>query len=68
MTQPDSEKTSLKYPALTARKRNILAFIEASTKKNGYPPSLREIGEATQLESTSSVVHHIRSLVSRDPD
>ena len=57
---------------LTERQRGILNFIESETKTRGYPPSVREIGEAVGLTSTSTVHAHLASLqrmgyLRRDP-
>ncbi|MGH9276865.1 MAG: transcriptional repressor LexA [Acidimicrobiales bacterium] len=57
---------------LTPRQRGILDFIEAQTRQRGYPPSVREIGEAVGLTSTSTVHAHLNSLqkmgyLRRDP-
>ena len=57
---------------LTERQRGILNFIESETKQRGYPPSVREIGEAVGLTSTSTVHAHLASLqrlgyLRRDP-
>jgi repressor LexA len=57
---------------LTERQRGILNFIEAETAQRGYPPSVREIGEAVGLTSTSTVHAHLASLqrlgyLRRDP-
>jgi repressor LexA len=40
----------------------ILDFIRDHIEKRGYPPSVREIGDAVELTSTSSVHHHLRRL------
>ncbi|OHV03609.1 transcriptional repressor LexA [Mycobacterium talmoniae] len=58
---------------LTARQRTILDVIRASVTKRGYPPSIREIGDAVGLTSTSSVAHQLRTLerkgyLRRDPN
>jgi repressor LexA len=58
--------------ALTARQRGILEFIEAQMQERGYPPSVREIGEAVGLTSTSTVHAHLGTLqklgyLRRDP-
>ena len=42
--------------------QNILAFIEKYIDENGYPPSVREIGEAVDLKSTSTVHGHLNRL------
>jgi len=58
---------------LTARQRLILDVIRASVEHRGYPPSVREIGEAVGLLSTSSVAHQLTTLqkkgyLRRDPN
>ena len=40
---------------LTWRQRKVLQVIRESVQRRGYPPSMREIGEAVGLTSTSSV-------------
>ena len=40
---------------LTSRQRKIVQVIEDSMQRRGYSPTLREIGEAAGLASTSSV-------------
>jgi repressor LexA len=59
--------------ALTERQRTILEVIRASVSSRGYPPSIREIGDAVGLTSTSSVAHQLRTLerkgyLRRDPN
>jgi repressor LexA len=59
--------------ALTERQRAILNVIRASVTSRGYPPSIREIGDAVGLTSTSSVAHQLRTLerkgyLRRDPN
>jgi repressor LexA len=58
---------------LTERQRTILQVIRASVASRGYPPSIREIGDAVGLTSTSSVAHQLRTLekkgyLRRDPN
>lgn len=58
---------------LTARQRLVLATIRASVEQRGYPPSMREIGEAVGLTSPSSVKHQLSVLerkgyLRRDPN
>jgi repressor LexA len=58
---------------LTARQRRILEVIGNWVERYGYPPSVREIGEAVGLTSTSSVAHQLRALqrkgyLRRDPN
>lgn len=51
--------------SLTERQRTILNVIRASVTSRGYPPSIREIGDAVGLTSTSSVAHQLRTLGER---
>nr|WP_231954882.1 transcriptional repressor LexA [Actinoplanes derwentensis] len=58
---------------LTARQRRILEFIRTWVEKYGYPPSVREIGEAVGLVSPSSVAYQLKALetkgyLRRDPN
>lgn len=57
---------------LTPRQRGILDVIETSMRERGYPPSVREIGEAIGLTSPSTVHNHLNTLerlgyLRRDP-
>jgi repressor LexA len=57
---------------LTQRQRRILEVIREAVAKQGYPPSVREIGQAVGLTSTSSVAHQLTRLerkgyIRRDP-
>jgi len=47
---------------LTWRQRKVLQVIRESVQKRGYPPSMREIGEAVGLTSTSSVSYQLSTL------
>jgi len=47
---------------LTPRQQQITQFIEACLRDHGYSPSMREIGDATGLASTSSVSHQLSVL------
>jgi repressor LexA len=47
---------------LTARQEAVLDAINTWATEHGYPPSLREIGRAVGLASTSSVSHQVHSL------
>ncbi|MCD6352272.1 MAG: transcriptional repressor LexA [Armatimonadetes bacterium] len=47
---------------LTPRRRQILAYIQQKIAESGYPPTVREIGEAVGLRSTSTVHFHLRAL------
>ncbi|MEU0545330.1 transcriptional repressor LexA [Nocardia sp. NPDC005978] len=58
---------------LTVRQRKVLEVIRTSVSDRGYPPSIREIGDAVGLTSTSSVAHQLRALerkgfLRRDPN
>lgn len=58
---------------LTPRQQRVLATIKDSIEKRGYPPSMREIGEAVGLTSSSSVAHQLKVLeekgfLKRDPN
>ncbi len=57
---------------LTERQTKILDYIRYVTKVRNYPPSVREIGEAVGLSSSSTVHNHLnqlerRGLIKRDP-
>jgi len=57
---------------LTERQRQILQFIKDEIRTKGYPPSVREIGEAIGLSSSSTVHGHMTRLeekgyIRRDP-
>ena len=58
---------------LTPRQRKVLEVIRSSVERRGYPPSMREIGEAVGLTSSSSVSHQLATLerkgfLRRDPN
>jgi repressor LexA len=57
---------------ITPRQRQVLDFIEQQMRERGYPPSVREIGEAIGLTSPSTVHSHLNTLqrlgyLRRDP-
>ncbi|PYZ93049.1 repressor LexA [Salipaludibacillus keqinensis] len=57
---------------LSSRQQAILEFIRSEVKAKGYPPSVREIGEAVGLASSSTVHGHLSRLekkghIRRDP-
>ncbi|MGG0718629.1 transcriptional repressor LexA [Robertmurraya massiliosenegalensis] len=57
---------------LSKRQQDILEFIKDEVKLKGYPPSVREIGEAVGLASSSTVHGHLarlesKGLIRRDP-
>ncbi|MDO5743081.1 MAG: transcriptional repressor LexA [Micrococcaceae bacterium] len=58
--------------SLTIRQKKVLETIQRSVSTNGYPPSMREIGDAVGLASLSSVTHQLSQLeklgyIRRDP-
>ena len=60
------------YPDLSVRQTKILEFIKEEIRKKGYPPAVREIGEAVGLLSSSTVHGHLQTLedkgyIRRDP-
>jgi repressor LexA len=67
---PDRESAG---DGLTQRQRRVLEVIRDSIERRGYPPSVREIGEAVGLSSASSVAHQLSVLqkkgwLRRDPN
>lgn len=61
-----------KKAELSARQKTILDYIKDKIHHDGYPPSVREIGEAVGLKSSSSVHAHLlqleeKGLLKRDP-
>jgi repressor LexA len=59
-------------PMLTTRQQEIWQFLAAYVDEHGYPPTVREIGEAVGLASPSTVHAHLASLereglIRRDP-
>ena len=58
---------------LTSRQESILSYIANTLRERGFPPSVREIGEAVGLTSPSTVHSHLATLqkhgfLRRDPD
>ena len=63
---------AMRATGLTPRQREILEYIETSISERGFPPSVREIGEAVGLNSPSTVHNHLETLsrlgyLRRDP-
>src|SRR5439155_18551964 len=57
---------------LTGRQRSIIEFIGETVRERGYPPTVREIGEAVGLTSSSSVHAQLgnlerKALLKKDP-
>ncbi|MDA8370563.1 MAG: transcriptional repressor LexA [Nocardiopsaceae bacterium] len=68
---PTSEASGA--PKLTARQQSVLSCIHRYVRQHGYPPSIREIGDAVGLSSPSSVAHQLKVLqrkgyLRRDPN
>ena len=62
----------MSYGKITDKQREILEYIKAEILNRGYPPAVREICEAVNLKSTSSVHSHLETLekngyIRRDP-
>ncbi|MGO2654434.1 MAG: transcriptional repressor LexA [Pseudoclavibacter sp.] len=73
-TRPHTSTTSGRgdRSRLSKKQQSILAFITESISDRGYPPSMREIGDAVGLSSLSSVTHQLNQLelagcIRRDP-
>ena len=62
----------MSYGKISSKQREILEFIKSEISSKGYPPSVREIGYAVGLKSTSTVFSHLEKLekngyILRDP-
>ena len=60
------------YGRITKKQTEILDYIKSHILNKGYPPSVRDIGLAVNLKSTSSVHSHLETLekngyIRRDP-
>ena len=71
-SRPGSRPDNRAEGAPTARQLAILEFIASQMQERGFPPSVREIGEAVGLTSTSTVHAHLNTLqrlglLRRDP-
>jgi repressor LexA len=51
------------FQKLSERQRNILRYIDRYVDDNGFPPTIRDIGEATGIDSTSVVNYNLNKLV-----
>ncbi len=51
-----------KKAGLGERHKRILKFLESFQNENGFPPSIREIGENTNISSTSVVNYYLNQL------
>src|SRR5262245_28676175 len=69
---PKGSSAAAQAEPLTARQRRIVDFISETVRERGYPPTVREIGEAVGLTSSSSVHAQLanlerRGLLTKDP-
>jgi len=72
LMSPTSDPRPSSSRAMTPRQQEILEFIGSQVHERGYPPSVREIGEAVGLTSPSTVHSHLNTLerlgyLRRDP-
>ncbi|MGV3153832.1 transcriptional repressor LexA [Corynebacterium sp. 32222D000AT] len=73
MARPSKSSQKPTLDSLSARQRRILEVIHDAVLLRGYPPSIREIGDAAGLQSTSSVAYQLKQLeekgfLRRDPN
>jgi repressor LexA len=71
--QADERPATRRRKNLSEKQLAILEFIQRSVSNRGYPPSMREIGDAVGLASLSSVTHQLNQLelagyLRRDPN
>ncbi len=52
----------MEYPDLNKRQIEVLTYIKQALRKQGYPPTVREIGQAVGLKSPATVHGHLRAL------
>jgi len=70
---PEFPDAKVSIASLSPRQRRILECITAALDDHGYPPSVREVGDAVGLTSSSSVAYQLRVLeekgfLTRDPN
>ncbi len=74
VTPANAERPSTRRrTSLSDKQQAILAYVQSSLDARGYPPSMREIGDAVGLSSLSSVTHQLNQLelsgyLRRDPN
>ena len=71
--QPEERPATRRRKSLSDKQLGILEVIQRSVSSRGYPPSMREIGDAVGLASLSSVTHQLNQLelagyLRRDPN
>lgn len=52
-------------PKLTRRQQEVLNYIKEGIAAHGYPPTIREIGDALNIKSTNGVSDHLKALVNK---
>src|SRR5438132_4006705 len=62
VASPPRRREPMAMDTVTARQRRILDFIRETVQARGYPPTVREIGEAVGLTSSSSVHAQLANL------
>ena len=60
MPMPKTERERL-----TERQREVLDFIQAKIQRDGYPPTIREIGDQLGIRSTNGVNDHLKALAKK---
>ncbi|MBX0299932.1 transcriptional repressor LexA [Cryobacterium sp. 1639] len=70
---PRDKGTTRRRKSLSDKQRAVMDVIQRSVRDRGYPPSMREIGDAVGLSSLSSVTHQLHQLelsgyLRRDPN
>src|SRR3990172_2744384 len=63
LSSPLPEEAGMTKGSLTDRQHRMLSFIQRFGEENGYPPSIREIGSAVGITSTSVVNYNLNRLV-----
>jgi repressor LexA len=58
----DTDASEISADELTDRQQRVLQFIETQIRKNGYPPTIREIGRHLGIKSTNGVNDHLNAL------
>jgi repressor LexA len=71
-TSSEMKGDHMSYGKISTKQQEILNYIKDQILKKGYPPSVRDICEAVNLKSTSSVHSHLETLekngyIRRDP-
>lgn len=59
---PRGEEVAMDPEQLTERQQRVLEFIEAQIRRNGFPPTIREIGLHLGIRSTNGVNDHLNAL------